>query len=153
MPYTPNLPKIVNRYEEAYASPQGAGDARPTALQILEDEDLVGKLPEKVALVTGGTNGLGLEIVRNLAKTGMTVFFTSRDPTKGQKVKGELLAEDPSYKLEVVELELKKLKSVEKGVQAFLSKADRLDLVVLNAGKFDIPVATTSSKFLVHHTM
>jgi hypothetical protein len=31
----------------------GAGDARPTALQIIKDEELTGKLSDKVFLITG----------------------------------------------------------------------------------------------------
>ncbi|EQB52162.1 hypothetical protein CGLO_08239 [Colletotrichum gloeosporioides Cg-14] len=118
MHYAPNLPQIANRYASAHANPQGAGDARPTALQIIQDEGLVGKLSHKVALVTGGTNGIGLELVRTLAKTGMRVFFTARDPVKGQKVKEKLQSEDALFKLEVVEMELKSLESVKAGIAA-----------------------------------
>ncbi|KAF4434832.1 short-chain dehydrogenase [Fusarium austroafricanum] len=134
MPYTPNLPRIPNRYESAHAAPQGEGDARPSALQIIQDEDLVGKLSDKVALVTGGTSGIGLEIVRVLAKTGMKVFFTSRDLTKGQKVKKQLQNEDADLRLEVVQMQLKSLKSVATGAERILNKTDRLDVLVNNAG-------------------
>ena len=39
---------------------QGPGDARPTALQIIRDENLVGKLDGKVIIVTGGSSGIGI---------------------------------------------------------------------------------------------
>lgn len=135
MPYIPNLPQIPNRYAAAHANPQGEGDARPTALQIIQDEGLVGKLDGKVALVTGGTNGIGLEIVRHLAKTGMKVFFTSRNLAKGEKVKAQLQGEDASLRLEVVEMELSSLKSVKKGAEHVLDSTVRLDVLVNNAGK------------------
>lgn len=135
MPYSPNLPTIANRYAQVHADTQGAGDARPTALQIIENEGLVGKLTDKVALVTGGTNGIGLEIVRTLAKTGMRVFFTSRDVAKGDRVKSQMLSEDKSVNIEVVEVELKSLTSVRKGAEAVLAKTQRLDVLVNNAGK------------------
>lgn len=134
MSYSPSLPQITNRYADSHADPKGAGDARPTALQIVQDEGLVGKLTDKVALVTGGTNGLGLEAVRALANTGMTVFFTSRDVAKGEKVKAQLLSEDGNAKLEVVELKLQSLASVRNGVEAVLAKTQRLDVFVPNAG-------------------
>ncbi|UQC89933.1 short-chain dehydrogenase [Colletotrichum lupini] len=134
MPYIPNLPQIPNRYAAAHANPQGEGDARPTALQIIQDEGLVGKLDDKVALVTGGTNGIGLEIVRHLAKTGMKVFFTSRNLAKGEKVKTQLQGEDASLRLEVVEMELSSLKSVKKGAEHVLDSTVRLDVLVNNAG-------------------
>lgn len=46
-------------YKARHAEPNGAGDARPTALEIVRDEDLVGKLTGKVALITGCTSGIG----------------------------------------------------------------------------------------------
>ncbi|KAJ0166959.1 WW domain-containing oxidoreductase [Colletotrichum tanaceti] len=134
MPYVPSLPQIPNRYAAAHANPQGEGDARPTALQIIQDEGLVGQLNDKVALVTGGTNGIGVEIVRHLAKTGMKVFFTSRDFAKGEKVKSELESEDSGLRVQVVEMELKSLKSVERGAEEVLNNTGRLDVLVNNAG-------------------
>ena len=37
----------MSRYAQAYANSKGPGDSRPTALQIVEDEDLTGKLADK----------------------------------------------------------------------------------------------------------
>lgn len=153
MPYSPNLPDVNNRYAAAYADPQGEGDARPAALDIIHDEGLVGKLSDKVALVTGGTSGIGLEIVRALAKTGMTVFYTTRDVAKGQNVKKQLLGEDPSYRLEVVQIELSSLKSVKKAAEDFLSRAHRLDVLMLNGGQFHslfAMVYTREVEYLLH---
>ena len=71
-------------YAEAHKSPSGPGDARPTARQIIEDNDLIGKLADKTFLVTGGTAGIGLETVYALARTGANVFFTARDDLRHQ---------------------------------------------------------------------
>lgn len=146
MPYSPNLPSVVNRYAAAYADPKGEGDARPTANDIIKDEGLIRKLPEKVALITGGTSGLGLELVRTLAKTGMRVFYTSRDAVKGQKVKEQLLNEDPKYRLDVIEIQLDSLKSVHKAAKSLIDQTDRLDILMLNGGMlvlFQNPKPTT----------
>ncbi len=43
----------MSKYADAHQSPKGSGDERPTAKQIVTDEDLVGKLSDKVFLVTG----------------------------------------------------------------------------------------------------
>ena len=48
----------MGSYTAAHADPQGAGDARPTALQIIEDEGLRGKLTGKVIVITGATSGI-----------------------------------------------------------------------------------------------
>jgi NAD(P)-dependent dehydrogenase (short-subunit alcohol dehydrogenase family) len=38
----------------------------------------------RIALVTGGNRGLGLEICRQLAQRGLTVILAARDPEKGE---------------------------------------------------------------------
>jgi hypothetical protein len=45
----------MSRYAESHrlTNLAGAGDARPTALQIIKDEELTGKLSDKVFLITG----------------------------------------------------------------------------------------------------
>ena len=56
----------MSRYSEAHKLKNlaGAGDARPTAIQIVQDEGLIGKLSDKVFLVTGGNSGIGYETVK-----------------------------------------------------------------------------------------
>ena len=46
-------------YAEAHKNPQGPNDARPTALNIVEDEGLIDKLADKVVLITGASSGIG----------------------------------------------------------------------------------------------
>ena len=62
--------------------------ARPTADEALQGIDLTGK----VALVTGGNSGIGVETVRALANTGARVIFTSRNLQAGQAVADRLKA-------------------------------------------------------------
>lgn len=50
----------MSRYADAHKNPKGPGDARPTALQIVQDEDALGKLQGKVIIVTGGSSGIGI---------------------------------------------------------------------------------------------
>ncbi|MGL4312967.1 MAG: SDR family NAD(P)-dependent oxidoreductase, partial [Sphingomonas sp.] len=55
------------------ASPFGY---RSTALEVIDGIDLTGK----VALVTGGYSGLGIETVRARASAGARVFVAARRP-------------------------------------------------------------------------
>lgn len=55
------------RYTEAHANPQGAGDARPTALQIVKDEGVEGKLGSKVIVLTGATSGIVSQILHTFS--------------------------------------------------------------------------------------
>lgn len=50
----------MSRYAETFVNPQGAGDARPTALQIVKDEGLEGNMKDKVRL----TNSRGFYCFR-----------------------------------------------------------------------------------------
>ncbi|KAL2366313.1 hypothetical protein RJZ56_000770 [Blastomyces dermatitidis] len=51
----------MSRYAAVHANPQGVGDSRPTALQIVEDENMAGRLDRKVVVITGVSSGLGVE--------------------------------------------------------------------------------------------
>ena len=73
----------MSRYAEAHKNSKGPGDARPTALQIVEDEGFTGKLTDKVFLVTGVSSGIGVETMRALYATGGHVFGTVRNVAKG----------------------------------------------------------------------
>lgn len=131
---------ITNRYEEAHVSPNGPGDARPTAYQILKDNDLIGKLSDKTILITGGSDGLGKESIRQLAKTGAKVWFTARNPDKAKKVVEELAEEgerDPELKdakIDFVVIDNMSLKSVKAGAEDFLKKSKQLNVLMCNAG-------------------
>lgn len=69
-------------YKETYVDLQGPGDSRPTALQVVNDNDLIGKWAGKVALITGATSGIGIETARALHATGADVYITARNTAK-----------------------------------------------------------------------
>lgn len=66
----------MGKYSGAHVSPTGAGDARPTALEIVKDNDLEGKLIGKTIVVTGTSSGQGIETARALSTTGATLLLT-----------------------------------------------------------------------------
>ncbi len=128
-----------NRYAAAHADPQGEGDARPTALQLIHDDDLVNKLSDKVMLVTGSSSGIGIETVRALHATGAHIFMQVRDMKRGKEVMDEILASSEGKgKLELLEMELDSFKSIKAGVDEFLKKSDKLNVLVNNAGKYPL---------------
>ena len=87
---------------------------------------------EKLAVVTGGNKGIGLEICRQLARSGVRVILTARDENKGQAACDALQKE----KLEVVFHRLDVTE--EAGILAlarFVEKEfGRLDILINNAG-------------------
>lgn len=86
----------LTRYAAVHEQPEGPGDARPTALQIIEDENLhYGQLTGKTILVTGVSSGIGVEVAKALFVTGATFFLTARDLDKAKRALGEVLINSP----------------------------------------------------------
>ncbi len=128
-------PDPTNPYAEAHADPQGYGDTRPSAIQIVEDEGLVNAMAGKAMLVTGSTSGIGISTVQALHLTGADVYMQARDLKKAEAVRGEIL--DKSHgkgKLEIVLMDLDSLESVRDGVRELLAKTGQLNVLVNNAG-------------------
>ncbi|MEH0416589.1 SDR family NAD(P)-dependent oxidoreductase [Streptomyces sp. B21-083] len=108
----------------------GSGfDARSTADDVLAGIDLTGRL----ALVTGGYSGLGLETTRALTKAGARVVVPARRPEAAR----EALAGIDG--VEVDALDLGDLESVRAFADRFLASGRPLDLVIDNAGIMACP--------------
>lgn len=139
----------MSRYIAAHAKPQGPGDARPTALQIVNDEGLGGQLCDKVMVITGASSGIGTETARAFHATGAKLFLTMRDFAKGQKVVDSIRADDESNKAEIImiKMELDSLDSVRAGAKEILSKTDRVNVLVNNAGVMATPEGRTKDGF------
>ena len=75
---------MFDRYTEAHRDEviSGRGDARPPALQIVRDNDLLGRMSDKVILITGCSSDIGIKTARALKATGVRLYLTGRDPQK-----------------------------------------------------------------------
>lgn len=100
-----------------------------TADEVLSGLDLTGKL----ALVTGGYSGLGLETTRALATAGAQVVVPARRP----EAAAEALAGISG--VEVGELDLADLASVRSFADGFLASGRTIDLQINNAGIMACP--------------
>ncbi|KAF2789852.1 NAD(P)-binding protein [Melanomma pulvis-pyrius CBS 109.77] len=134
----------MSRYADAFKNTKGPGDARPTALQIVKDNDLIGKLDGKVALVTGTSSGIGVDTAIALKATGMRVFGAVRNLEKGKEALGDHL--EPG-RLELIHLDMNSLDSVRACAKEFLSKSDTLNILVNNAGIMTTPEGRTADGF------
>lgn len=140
----------LDHYAALHAStPQGRGDGRPTADQVLQDQDLAGNWRDKVILITGGTAGLGAESARVLHKTGAKIFIMGRDGTKGRRVAQDILAANPDYPpVDVIEMDHNSLQSVRNGAAEFLTRSGgKLNVLMTNAGVVASPVNKTQDGF------
>jgi len=91
-------------------------------------------LKGKVAIVTGGTRGIGFEIVRKyLANGAKVVLFGSRQETVDKALE-KLNRENPSWEEEGMCPALTNATEVEKAVNKVYEKYKRLDILVNNAG-------------------
>nr|WP_229819102.1 glucose 1-dehydrogenase [Kordiimonas sediminis] len=98
----------------------------------LKKEDTMGRVSDKVCLVTGGANGLGEASVRLLAKEGAKVIITDIDDAKGSALADEICKSggEALFLSHDVTSE-----DVWKNVfQTVLEKYGRLDVLVNNAG-------------------
>lgn len=137
---------MPGKYHEAHKSEslRGPGDTRPSALQIIKDEGIEGKMTEKVFVVTGASSGIGLETGRALAATGGRVFLTVRDMRKGEAACKSFL--EPG-RVELLEMDNNSMKSVRTAAKSFLAKSDRLNVIVNNAGIMAAPEGKTEDGF------
>jgi len=91
-------------------------------------------LSGKVAIVTGGYSGIGLETVRALANKGVRVIVPVRDRVKA----GAALA-DIAGPVEMADMDLGNIVSVRRFADSMLASLPKLDLLINNAGIMACP--------------
>jgi NAD(P)-dependent dehydrogenase (short-subunit alcohol dehydrogenase family) len=124
-----------NNYQGALQQPIGSGfNASSTAADVIEGIDLTGK----IAIVTGGNTGIGLETTRTLAKAGATVIVPARDIEKAKRN----LEEVP--RIEIEPMDLMNQKSIDSFAEKFLASGRPLHLLVNNAGIMWVPLRRDS---------
>ena len=100
-----------------------------------------------VAVVTGANSGIGLEAVREFARSGATVVMAVRNLDKGRAARDEVAAEIPGAQLQLQELDLSSLASVRAAASAIRAAHERIDLLVNNAGIMATPPRETADGF------
>ena len=99
-------------------------------------------LAGKVAVVTGGNSGIGLETCKALAYAGCRVIMGSRDVEKGRQAiakeiakpgEGGYVVSNANDLVTVHQLDLEDLKSVREFSEA-VKREPRIDFLVFNAG-------------------
>ncbi|MBN8607948.1 MAG: SDR family NAD(P)-dependent oxidoreductase [Caulobacterales bacterium] len=104
--------------------------ARTEAREALGGRDLTGK----VAIVTGGYSGLGLETTKALAGAGAIVIVPARSPEKAQKALAGIA------NVEQAALDLADPASIDAFASGFLSRTKKLDILINNAAIMASPL-------------
>jgi NAD(P)-dependent dehydrogenase (short-subunit alcohol dehydrogenase family) len=88
-------------------------------------------MTNKIALVTGANKSIGLEVVRGLARLGMTVYLSSRDQEGGRAATADALQDgDVRY----IHVDMTDDATMVAAIAAIEAAHGRLDVLVNNAG-------------------
>lgn len=91
-------------------------------------------LKGKVAVVTGGTRGIGLAVVKSYLNNGAKVVLFGSKKESVQKALAELKAENKKYEVEGMYPNLTNYAEVEKAISDIAKKYGKIDILVNNAG-------------------
>ena len=91
-------------------------------------------MKDRVVLVTGATSGIGKATALELAKLGYTVVIHGRNREKAQQVCDEIKILTGNDRIEPMVADLFLLGEVKTMTEAFITKYNRLDVLINNAG-------------------
>lgn len=92
-------------------------------------------LKNKVALITGGTKGIGFGMAQSLLNEGIHVAITSRDQSAANKAAGALNTNAPKGTSAIgIQADVRDYESQQKAVKTILEEFGQLDIVIANAG-------------------
>uniref|UniRef100_A0A8D1YUB7 Polyprenol dehydrogenase n=1 Tax=Sus scrofa TaxID=9823 RepID=A0A8D1YUB7_PIG len=146
--------------------PQGGATMFHLPLESLEDMEVLGTTaagprlpgaprpplrlfppqPGRVAIVTGGTEGIGFATAKHLARLGMHVIIECRETVTRLRT---LLGVSRKH-LEFLYCDLASMKSIRQFVQKFKMKKIPLHVLVNNAGVMMVPQRETEDGFEEH---
>ncbi|CAN6462465.1 unnamed protein product [Victoria cruziana] len=106
-----------------------------TAEEVTKEVDRSGL----VAIVTGASSGIGTETTRVLALRGVHVFMAVRNMGAGKNVKDAIIKDNPTAKIDVMELDLTSKASVRKFASEYMSLNLPLNILINNAGIMATP--------------
>jgi len=91
---------------------------------------------DKIALITGGSRGLGLEIARQICARGGKVALIARDPDELARAKTDL--DHFATEILTIQSDLLETAQIQSAVQQTLQRFGKIDILINNAGIIEI---------------
>lgn len=101
----------------------------------------------KRVLVTGATDGIGKVAAIELAKMGAEVIIVGRDAIKTRKVMIDLKQASGSTRVDMLLADLSSMADVRAVAEEFLSRHERLDVLLNNAGAYFAEYRTSADGY------
>ncbi|XP_012512249.1 PREDICTED: dehydrogenase/reductase SDR family member on chromosome X [Propithecus coquereli] len=117
---------------------------------IQGEQDLFPPQPDRVAIVTGGTDGIGYATAKRLARLGMHVIIAGNNESKAEDVVSNIKEETLNPRVEFLYCDLASLTSIRQFVEKFKMKKLPLHVLVNNAGVMMVPERKTQDGFEEH---
>lgn len=103
-------------------------------------------LDGKRVVITGATGGLGKLICDNLAHLGADITLACRNVNTAQTLKDAILSSHPNTNIDIVELDLANINSVNSAIEK-IRKYNGIDILINNAGVYNVPLKKLDSGF------
>ena len=91
-------------------------------------------MDQKICVITGATDGVGLETARTLGKDGWTLALVARNAQKGERIATELRAECGNEDITFKQADLSLQKDVRRVAGELADSYPRIDVLINNAG-------------------
>ena len=111
------------------------------------------RLQNQVAIITGGSRGIGYATAEAFVREGATVILTASSSANAQKAAGKLKEAYPQATVEGISPDLSSLESVREAFAAVAQRYGRIDILVNNAGVSESTPLTGYSEELFDKVM
>ena len=88
----------------------------------------------RVALISGGAQGIGQAIADRFQREGAHVFILDCDEDRGKKTTDELTAANPSLPVQYLRVDVREQQQIRQAIASVNKSQGRIDLLVNNAG-------------------
>lgn len=112
-------------------------------------------MKEKIAIITGSTSGIGEETAKALAREGIQLVLPVRNMAKGEALVEKIRQLTGDGRADLFECDLSSMDSIRAFAREFNEKYDRLDILINNAGIWEMKRSETpdgiEKTFAINH--